>query len=46
VLAVTLDDLRRVGEKYLKTGNASTALITAQSNQAIADKLMLESHHL
>ena len=46
VLAVTLEDLQRVGEKYLKSGQASTALITAQANQAVAEKLMLEPLHL
>lgn len=46
VLAVTLEDLQRVGEKYLKSANASTAVITAQSNQSVTDKLLLDVCHL
>ena len=41
LLAVTLADLQRVGETYLKTERASTAVITNSQNSAMAEKLGL-----
>ncbi len=42
ILDVTLDDLKRVGETWLKPENASTAVITHGGNQEIAEKTGLE----
>ncbi len=42
ILDVTLEDLKRVGETWLKPENASTAVITHAGNQDIAEKSGLE----
>ena len=50
MLAVTLDDLRRVSEAYLRTDAASTALNTspgsAESDPELAARLGLETVRL
>jgi Zn-dependent M16 (insulinase) family peptidase len=46
VLAVTLDDLRRVGERYLKPEQASIAIITSQRHQDAAASMGLDAHHV
>lgn len=46
VLAVKLDDLRRVGETYLKPEMASTAVITHAGNKPLAEQLGLKIEHL
>jgi Zn-dependent M16 (insulinase) family peptidase len=46
VLAVTLADLQRVGEKYLTSGQSSTAVVTSQSNQSVTEKMGLLTHRL
>jgi hypothetical protein len=40
VLAVTLDDLKRVGRQYLKPEQASIAVISHQGNQQACDELI------
>jgi Zn-dependent M16 (insulinase) family peptidase len=42
ILAVTMDDLKRVAETWLKPELASTAIITHSGNQADAEKLGLD----
>ena len=42
VLAVTMDDLKRVGETYLQSENASTAVVTNGAKQEICEQLGLE----
>ncbi len=42
VLAVSLDDLQRVGERYLRPENASTAVITNAAKQHDCEQLGLE----
>jgi len=46
VLKVTVDDLKRVGKKYLKAENASIAVVTNPTNESIVKELGLEIHHL
>lgn len=46
ILAVTLEDLQRVGENYLKPENASTAIITSPQHAEIAEKLGLTVNQL
>ena len=46
VLAVTLEDLQRVGEQYLKSERASTAVITSAGGQNICEQLGLDVCHL
>lgn len=46
LLAVNTDDLRRVGEQYLKTDNASTAVITNQVTRDEIGDLDLSIHTL
>lgn len=46
VLAVTLDDLRRVGETYLRPESASIAIITSQRHQDAAASLGLDAYHV
>ena len=46
ILAVTLDDLKRVTEQYLKQGEASTAVITSAATLESAGDLGLEVIHL
>lgn len=42
VLGVTLDDLRRVGERYLRPDQASVAVVSNTQAAALAEKLGLE----
>ncbi len=42
ILAVTLDDLKRVGARWLKPETASTAVISHAGNEAVARELSLE----
>ncbi len=42
ILAVTLDDLKRVGEAWLKPERASTAVISHAGNEAEAERLGLQ----
>ncbi|MCB1616426.1 MAG: insulinase family protein [Pseudomonadales bacterium] len=42
VLKVSLDDLKRVGERYLLNGTASTAVITRPGSETVAEKLKLD----
>ncbi|HFD87515.1 MAG TPA: peptidase M16, partial [Gammaproteobacteria bacterium] len=46
ILAVTLDDLKRVGSEWLKPERASTAVISHAANQSEAESLGLEIIHL
>ncbi len=46
VLSVTLDDLQRVGEQYLKPELASVGVITQTSNKAKLEALGLSVHEL
>ncbi len=46
VLAVTLDDLRRVAERYLSPSNASIAVVTASDLLAKAGDLGLDAQRL
>ena len=46
ILAVTIDDLKRVTEKYLKTSDSSVAVITNAAMLEQAGDLELEVHHL
>ena len=46
VLEVTLDDLKRVGETYLRPERASTAVITSSQHQDACAALGLEVLHL
>ncbi|MCW9048595.1 MAG: insulinase family protein [Gammaproteobacteria bacterium] len=46
VLKVTVDDLKRVGEKYLKPENASVAVVTNPANEEAVKALGLDIHHL
>ncbi len=46
VLKVTVDDLKRVGEKYLKPEQASIAVVTNPSNEELVKGLELEIYHL
>lgn len=46
VLKVTVDDLKRVGEKYLKPENASVAVVTNPANEEAVKELGLEIHTL
>ena len=46
VLKVTVDDLKRVGEKYLKPENASVAVVTNPANEDTVKALGLDIHHL
>lgn len=46
VLAVTADDLQRVGETYLKDGGESVAVITGKENQAKTENLHLQTVEL
>lgn len=46
VLKVTVEDLKRVGKKYLKAENASIAVVTNPTNESIVKELGLEIHHL
>ena len=46
VLAVGLDDLKRVGEAYLQPENASTAVITSAAGEQICEQLGLEISQL
>jgi Zn-dependent M16 (insulinase) family peptidase len=46
VLAVTMDDLKRVGETYLRAENASTAVITNGARQKICEQLGLKIYQL
>ena len=46
VLKVTVKDLKRVGEKYLKPEYASVAVITNPANEDVVKELALDVHHL
>jgi len=46
VLKVTVDDLKRVGEKYLKPEKASVAVVTNPANEEIVKGLGLEIFNL
>ncbi len=46
ILAVTLEDLQRVGETYLKPTLASTAVITSTQSAEMADELGLSLHQV
>jgi len=46
ILAVTLEDLKRVGETWLKPELASTAVITHPQSDEIADRLGLTLHRV
>jgi len=46
VLKVTVDDLKRVAEKYLKPEKASVAVVTSLANEEKVKQLDLEIHHL
>jgi len=46
VLKVTVDDLKRVGEKYLKPQNASVAVVTNPANEEAVKELGLDIHTL
>jgi len=46
VLKVTVDDLKRVGEKYLKPENASVAVVTNPANEEAVKELGLDIHTL
>ncbi|HHO60078.1 MAG TPA: peptidase M16, partial [Thiotrichales bacterium] len=46
ILAVTIDDLKRVTERYLKQGEASTAVITSAATYETDGDLGLEVIHL
>ena len=46
VLAVTMDDLKRVTEKYLKADQVSTAVITSAATHEQIGDLGLEIIHL
>src|SRR5690606_38137820 len=46
ILQVTLDDLRRVAETYLKPELASVAVITGERNRELIEKLGLELKQL
>ena len=46
VLAVTLEDLQRVGETYLQAGKASTAVVTGAAQQQECEQLGLTVRHL
>ena len=46
VLKVTVADLKRVGEKYLKPEKASIAVISNPANEALVKELGLEIHQL
>lgn len=46
VLKVTVNDLKHVGEKYLKPENASIAVVTNPANEKVVKELGLEIHNL
>ncbi len=46
VLKVTVKDLKRVGEKYLKPEIASVAVVTSTANEAVVKELGLEINNL
>ncbi|AHI31559.1 hypothetical protein SAMN04487868_12639 [Marinobacter salarius] len=46
VLAVTLDDMKRVAREWLKPGSASVAVVTSFENRDTAEKLGLEIQEL
>ncbi|MCW8934003.1 MAG: insulinase family protein [Gammaproteobacteria bacterium] len=46
VLKVTVDDLKRVGEKYLKPEYASVAVVTNPANEEAVKELGLDIYHL
>ncbi len=46
VLKVNLDDLKRVGETYLKPERASVAVITSPANEALVKSIGLDVHNL
>ena len=46
VLKVTVSDLKRVGEKYLKPEKASVAVVTNPANEKIVKELGLDVHNL
>ena len=46
VLAVTIDDMKRVASTWLTPENASTAVITSHENRELAEKLGLELQEL
>lgn len=46
VLAVKLDDLRRVAQQYLKTGNTSLGVVSNAQQQAVAEQLGMTVHSL
>lgn len=46
VLAVTMDDIKRVARQWLVPGNASTAVVTSPENREVAEQLGLEIQEL
>ncbi|MGF2685096.1 insulinase family protein [Marinobacter sp. DUT-3] len=46
VLAVTMDDIKRVARQWLVPANASTAVVTSPENREVAEQLGLEIQEL
>ncbi|KPQ30240.1 MAG: putative Zn-dependent peptidase [Marinobacter excellens HL-55] len=46
VLSVTLDELKRVADSWLKPENASVAVVTSPDNRAVAESLELDIQEL
>jgi Zn-dependent M16 (insulinase) family peptidase len=46
VLAVTIDDMKRVAETWLKADSASTAVITSHENRKLVENLGLDVQEL
>ncbi|MFL1453306.1 insulinase family protein [Marinobacter sp. GN3S48] len=46
VLAVTMDDIKRVARQWLVPGNASTAVVTSPENREVAEQLGLDIQEL